>query len=166
MKRLAILRHAKAVAKTADDFGRVLAPRGRRQMEAVGRHLAAAGPAPDLALVSPAARTRETWALCGLGRTPVRFVEEIYDAECDDLLRVVRGIGDEVGSAVLVGHNPGLEELAAALVRDAGAVRDGLPTAALVAIELPVASWREVTPRQGRIARFETPATLGDARDA
>lgn len=161
MKRLIILRHAKAVAKSSgNDFGRVLAERGRSDMQALSRHMADRGLSADLALVSPAARTRETWALAGFGAVPVRHVDAIYEASREDLMAVLQDLADEVGSVVLVGHNPGLEELALTLPADPGPAQAGLPTAALVEIALPIRTWRELRAGQGRIESFQTPATL------
>lgn len=161
MKRLIILRHAKAVAKSAADVERVLAERGRADMVAVSRYLAAERLVPDVALVSSSARTRETWSLAGLGAVPVRFDDRIYEAEIADLLALLHAIEDDVGSAMLVGHNPALEDLAGAIPADPAPLRSGLPTAALVVLDCMVSSWREVGAGTGRIERFVTPAMLG-----
>lgn len=166
MKRLLLLRHAKAVAKNAADFERVLAPRGRADMAAVARYLAAERLAPEVALVSSAARTRETWSLAGLDAVPARFDRRIYEAERSDLLDILRSVEDEAGSAILVGHNPAIEELAQAMLGDPGPLRPGFPTAALAVIDLPAAAWRELAPGSGRLDRFVTPATLGAGADA
>lgn len=163
MKRLILLRHAKAVSKKAGpDRDRVLAEEGRREMEFVARHVAEAGIRPDLVLVSPAARTRETWSLSGLEDAAVRYDGSIYDAPADTLLGLVRSADRSVETLMMVGHNPGFEELAAELVqagpeREVDAVRQGLPTAALVAIEFDVEDWRGVSPRTGRLVGFFAP---------
>ena len=167
MKRLVLLRHAKAEAKdAAEDFERVLAPRGRAQMGVVARHLAETGLRPDLAILSPSARTRETWSLAKLKDVPVQEDERIYEASSETLLDVLRGASDEAGTVVLVGHNPGFEELATELVRTGpeealGRMRRGYPTGGLAVIEFDVETWRAVSPRTGRLVSFETPASLG-----
>ncbi|WP_375458090.1 histidine phosphatase family protein [uncultured Enterovirga sp.] len=166
MKRLFLLRHAKAVEKTATDVERVLAGRGRKDMAKVSRYLVEEGLTPDLALVSPAARTRETWSLAGLPDVPVRFDERIYEAEVADLLEVIASVDDAAGSVILVGHNPGIEDLARAVAADPEPVRSGLPTAALVVIELPAETWRDGLVGTGRIERYLTPAKLEAGTDA
>lgn len=161
LKGLYLLRHAKAVPHgTMNDFDRVLADRGRSDMALLARHLAALDPAPDLALVSPAARTRETWALAGLPRVPVRIEEAIYEASARTLLRLVQALPDKVGLPILVGHNPGLEDFAASLPAPESPLRS-LPTAGLVLAEWPVPHWRDVRPGEGRLVRVLTPAALG-----
>lgn len=166
MKRLLVLRHAEAVPKdAADDFDRVLSARGRNQMAAVARHLAGAAEVPDGALVSPAARTRETWSRAGLDPVPFRTDERIYEASPDDLLAVLRDGDDLATSLVLVGHNPGLHDAARALLA-AGADGDlrrlaEFPTACLAEFELDTGSWRELSWRTGRLLSLVTPADLG-----
>lgn len=167
MKRLILLRHAKAAGRTAGpDRDRVLAAEGRREVEAVARHLAEAALRPDLALVSSAARTRETWLLSGLGDAPVRYEDSIYDAPADTLLGLVRSADPSVETLMIVGHNPAVEELAAELVqtgteRELDAVRQGLPTAALVTIDFDAGEWRGVSPRTGRLVGFFAPSRDG-----
>ena len=161
MKRLCLLRHAKAVPHgTMNDFDRVLAERGRSDMALLALRLAALDPAPDLALVSPAARTRETWALAGLPRVPVRIEEAIYEASERALLRLVQALPEKVQFAVLVGHNPGLEDFAASLRAPEHPLRS-LPTAGLVLAEWDVPHWRDVRAGDGRLVSVLTPAALG-----
>ncbi len=162
MKTLILLRHAKAVAKDeVRDFGRVLAKRGRSDMALVARALASE-PRPNLALVSPAARTRETWELAGLAAVPVRFEDAIYDAEPETLLGLVRAVPDEARSIVMVGHNPGFEDLARMLTGPGEArLAAGMPTAAFAVLALPGAAWGEVGTGAARLLRFVTPASLG-----
>lgn len=168
MKKLYLLRHAKAEAKdAASDFERVLALRGRRDMKAIAAHLASTGIAPDRAFVSPAIRTRETWELTRLTATPATFVQAIYEAETKTLLGIVRDADPQARSLILVGHNPGLEELAASLVERKRA-RDvaTMPTGTLVTIEFDAAQWADVAPGEGRFMSVVTPADLGAGKDA
>lgn len=174
MKRLILLRHAKAVAKdAADDFSRVLAPRGRADMTAIAAYLAGqADRRPDLALVSPAARTRETWALAQakIGAIATAFEDEIYEASPEQLLDVVReadGIlaDGPTETLILVGHNPGISELAQLLVASGeSAARDelgrGMPTAAAAILDLDIAAWRELQPGTARLVAFVSPDAL------
>jgi phosphohistidine phosphatase len=166
MKRLVLLRHAKAVNKdAARDFDRVLAPRGREQMKAMSGHLAPMQ--LDLALVSPSARTRETWTLARRPEVTTRFDQRIYEASERDLLSVAQEADAAAASVVLVGHNPAFEELALDLVRAgeggdaAERLRGGFPTAAIAVIEFETDSWRQLSRGTGRLVSFETPASLG-----
>ena len=119
MIRLILFRHAKAVRKaSAGDKDRGLENRGRAAAERIGEWMRAQGLRPELALVSDARRTRETFAHAAarLGaRPPLRLEPRIYEAACDDLLRLVRPTDPRIGSLLLVGHNPGLADLASAL---------------------------------------------------
>lgn len=164
VKRLLLLRHAKAVPHgTMNDFDRTLADRGRKDMSLLAAHLAEFDPAPDLALVSPAARTRETWDLCGLPGVPVRHEEAIYESSLPRLQRVVLALPDTARLPILVGHNPAFEDFAASL-KAAGKFR-GLPTAGLVLAEWEVEHWREASPDRGRLVKTVTPVSLGASRD-
>ncbi len=162
-----LLRHAKAVADPppgGDDFDRVLAPRGRRDADALGRLIGPHGkglglgklPLPQVALVSPAARTAATADLV-LGATGTATAQErpddLYGAEPDEVLAHVRLVRDEVTSLMVVGHNPTMHALAGGLIsakdtegRDMVVLR-GFPTCALGLYQLEVASWAEVDAR-------------------
>jgi phosphohistidine phosphatase len=106
--RLILLRHAKAEPHRSDDHSRVLAARGRADAEAVKALMASLS--PELAVVSTSARTRETWALADPGGVPAVFDDRVYEASVDDLREVLGEL--TAGSAVLVGHNPSIEQLA------------------------------------------------------
>ena len=144
MHRLFILRHAKSAPSKPgmNDHDRPLAPRGRLALPTVARHITELleGRPLDLVLCSPAARTRETVAgiTAAIGETPVRFKRRLYLADLDDLLDVLRGQADDVHSILLCGHNPGLHQLALALLGDAAppALAHDLPTAGLVVIDV------------------------------
>jgi phosphohistidine phosphatase len=173
MRRLLLLRHAKSGPHgISADLDRPLAPRGRQQAPRMGAYLAEQGLRPDLALVSHARRTRETWDLArpALGNVPARFDERIYEAPAQRLLAVVRETEPAIGTLVMVGHNPGFGDLASALVGsgkedDLSRLTGNLPTAGLVVIDFPVEQWRDVSPGSGRIDRFVTPKMLGLAED-
>ena len=134
---LVLLRHAKSDWSTEDDdLDRPLARRGRRQAPETGRWLAAHGPTLDRAVVSPAVRAVRTWdRVCAqLPEKPPTFVDErVYAAPVDELLAVLAELPEDVATALLVGHNPGLEDLLERLTGEA--VR--MPTAALALVEVP-----------------------------
>jgi len=137
---LVLLRHAKSDWSTADDDAqRPLAVRGRKQAPKTGRWLSKHGPALDRAVVSPAERARSTWDLvCAeLSRVPPTDLDDrVYAASADELLTVLAELPEEAGTVVLVGHNPGLEDLLELLTGEA--VR--MPTAALALVDVP-APW-------------------------
>ncbi len=115
MRRLILLRHAKSDRPAGvRDLERPLNKRGRRAAPAVGKRMAEEGLRPDLALVSPATRTRETWAAIKdeLGAPPDETVPEIYEAAAEDILAAIRGASEEAATLLVVGHNPGLGDLA------------------------------------------------------
>jgi phosphohistidine phosphatase len=173
--RLLLFRHAKAEkAKPGEsDRERVLNPRGRADAPRVGTYLARHGLCPDYVLVSPAARTRETWALAASALSPAPPVElddRLYDAGADDMLRVIRETPDDVRLLALVGHNPGMHELAKLLIASGDVearerLREEMPTAALVLIDFALDGWKRLHPQAGRLERFVVPAMLTTATD-
>ncbi|PTE07376.1 SixA phosphatase family protein [Mesorhizobium helmanticense] len=146
-KQLLLLRHAKSSwdDPALADFERPLTGRGLKAAPLVGRALAKRGWLPDLALVSPALRTRDTWRLVSAqwkAKPPVEFVLALYEAMAADILAKVRQADAAAGTLLVVGHNPGLEEFARRLAgvgSDAGAARkleEKFPTAALARFEV------------------------------
>jgi len=124
---------------------------------------------PDLVLCSSALRTRETLAriLPGLGsELTVRIEPSVYSFEADQLVDRLREVPRDVGSVMLVGHNPAMQELASLLAAEGdrlGELRKGFPTAALAELDLRVGSWRELAPGTGRLTRFIVPRELDSA---
>ena len=175
MRRLLLLRHAKAerLQPGGRDHDRVLAARGRTDTKTLGAYLARHAFVPDRALVSTAVRTRETWTLlaAAMGKTPpVSFEERIYDASPETILQAVKETAPDTGTLMLIGHNPGLQELAATLVASGDIeARERLgrefPTSALVVISFAAENWTGVHPRGGRLEHFVTPAWLAAATD-
>ena len=130
MRTLILQRHAKSdYPPGVADHDRPLSARGRRDAHAAGEWLVARNFIPAQALVSTAVRTRQTWDLLQphLPQTLVTWDSRIYEATATTLRRVLGDLSDDVTSAILVGHNPGLEVLAASLAR-------GGSTAALTAL--------------------------------
>jgi len=135
-RTLVLLRHAKSDwSQGVSDLSRPLGRRGRRQASQAGRWLADNLATVDLAVVSPARRARSTWELASasLGTvTPARLDDRVYAASVNDLLDVVRGLPEALETVVLVGHNPGLQELVARLT----GVDVPMPTSALAVVEV------------------------------
>ncbi len=125
MRRLILFRHAKAEPRAAgeDDFDRPLAERGREDAALVGEALAKAGLAPDAALISPARRTAETWiyARDAFPRIRAELDRGLYDAAPEDIRAAIERVADRSDTLVVVGHNPGLHELAVELLVEASA---------------------------------------------
>jgi len=136
-RTLILLRHAKSDWSGGEaDLARPLAKRGRHQAPDAGRWLAENVDGIDLAVVSPARRARSTWDLVAaeFDVTPeARIDDRVYTASGDDLLTVVRELSDDLGTVVLVGHNPAIEDLALLLT---GAWTP-MPTSALAVISVP-----------------------------
>ena len=169
MKSLTLLRHAKSGwdDPVTRDFDRPLNPRGRRAARTVGAEMMSEGLAFDLILASPALRVTETLdevAAAG-GALDVRYDERLYLASSATLLDIVRNAPEAAERLLLVGHNPGIEELA---LRLAGRDGDGLrgevevkyPTGTLAEIALPAERWTDVQEGTGRIVRFVRPRDL------
>ena len=136
MYTLILLRHGKSDWSGGEpDHLRPLARRGRRQVPEAGRWLADNVGAIDLAVVSPAERTRETWGLAAAELAvppPVREDDRVYAGSARSLLGVLRELPGEVATVVLVGHNPGVEDLVASLTGRSVS----MPTSALAVIDL------------------------------
>jgi phosphohistidine phosphatase len=155
LRRLVVLRHAKSAWPVGvADHERPLAPRGLRDAPAAGRALAEADCLPDLALCSTAVRARQTWDLASAQwgtPPPVRHDPRLYAAGVLDLLTVVQEVPPETETLLLVGHNPGLEELVLALAGDGlgdalEAVRTKFPTAAIAVLAWHGTTWEGLAP--------------------
>lgn len=122
MDRLILLRHGKANpdSETGDDFDRRLTPRGVEESLAMGQRLADMGFNPDAAVVSTAARARGTWeaASAVFPKAEVIFDEDLYHADSRAIRRVAQKAGATRGTVMMVGHNPGMQELTVALLRE------------------------------------------------
>jgi phosphohistidine phosphatase len=148
MKLLSILRHAKSSWKDSslEDHDRPLNKRGTRDAPRMGDLIREQDLVPDVILSSTARRARDTaLAVATAAGFPeeVRLTRSLYGASPDTCLDVLRDLPDSIGHAMIVGHNPTLEELVALLVGKAHV----MPTAALAVVELPIESWRDVAPR-------------------
>jgi phosphohistidine phosphatase len=136
MSERILLRHAKSDwSGNEADIARPLAKRGRRQAPDAGRWLAANIDSIDLAVLSPAHRARSTWDLVSAELPvvpPSRIDDRVYSASDDELLAVLRELPNHVETVVLVGHNPGLEDLASRLTGE----WTPMPTSALAVITL------------------------------
>lgn len=170
MKTLTLLRHAKSTwdDPIARDFDRPLNKRGRKAARTIGREMRAQRLEFDQVVASPAVRVIETLVdvVDGYGaRLDPDYDKRVYLASAQTLLDVVHEAAAEVERLLIVGHNPGLENLALLLTHDGGeALRSELalkyPTASLVEISLPVERWVDVSEGMGTITRFVRPRDL------
>ncbi|MCU0282654.1 MAG: histidine phosphatase family protein [Candidatus Nanopelagicales bacterium] len=164
-RQLVVVRHAKsAYPSGVPDVGRPLAERGIADAPRVGARLHALVGAVDVAVVSPAQRTRETWALLAEQLDPVpdvRIDERIYRDWGAGLLEVVRDLPGSAATALVLGHEPGVSELVLRLA-DHGAreLRDRIdlkfPTCAVAVLGV-AGAWADVRPGAASLEAFLTP---------
>ncbi|HWC62701.1 MAG TPA: histidine phosphatase family protein [Rhizomicrobium sp.] len=172
MKRLYLLRHAKAVPSepSLDDHARELTVRGMHDAGAMARYLRKNGFIPDLMLISTSARTRQTadLVLREIG-AKADYRDALYLAEAGKILGMVQAVAQGVEGLMVVGHNPGLEELAGLLAREPvrrkerhrrDVLEEKFPTAALAVLDFDIAKWREIQPGTGKLTDFVRPKDL------
>lgn len=157
MDRLILLRHGKAEADAASgrDFDRPLTGRGRRDALIVAKALDEAGLRPDLVLVSPAARAAQTWEAMAevFPEAEVKADPELYEISPDAILALARSEAGAARTVMVVGHNPGLGQLAAWLAQDAppgearARIAQGFPTAAAAVIGFLPPAFDLLTPK-------------------
>ena len=171
MKTVTLFRHAKSGEKdnpNIDDFDRPLAARGLKAAPKMGEIIRAHNLKPSLILCSPSVRTRQTLSLAApeaWDTTPeTRFEEMLYEASAQTLFRTLKGLTRDVAHVMIVGHNPGLQELAVALAPPGSAAREEfkakLPTAAIASFDFDIDHWAKLQPGTGQLQLFAAPANL------
>ena len=179
MRRLMLLRHAKTEneAPSGRDQDRRLDKRGRGDAAEIGAWIGRHPPFPDSVLVSPAIRAHQTWEIAWdamKDRVPepqVELIPELYGAGPSQLLQTIReASAADPQRLMLVGHNPGMHELALALTGSGDAagrraLADNLPTSGLAVFDFAVDDWADVAFRRGRLLLFVTPKLLKQASD-
>src|ERR1700690_2884320 len=169
MKRLYLLRHAKAVPADPelDDHARALTVRGMHDAAAMARYLRKNNFIPDLILVSSSARTRQTADLV-LREIEAKpdYRDSLYLAETGKIFSLVQAAPQSVAGLMVVGHNPGLEELAGLLAREPvrrkerqrrDVLEEKFPPAALAVLDFDIEKWRGIRPGEGKLADFVRP---------
>lgn len=169
-KRLILLRHAKSAWDDPGlaDFDRPLASRGRKAAPLVGAYLARRNMVPGLVLTSSAQRAIETLDLVCAGwqtKPTVRKLKSLYLAMPREMLRRVQAIGRGPDCVMLVGHNPGIADLANWLCSHGKAEQRAklarkFPTGAVVVIEFDVEDWADIDPESGHLIDFATPKQI------
>ena len=175
MRRLLLLRHAKTERPVfgGDDRDRKLTARGQTDAPKIAAYMARHALIPDRALVSPTKRTRETWDLIATGIPPAPraiYDERLYDATPQAILDIVKQCPDKVSTLLVIGHNPGLHELAILLVATGEVdtrqrLSEKFPTSALAVIDFALDNWSRLHPQAGRLDHFVSPRSLASATD-
>jgi len=177
MRRLMLLRHAKTEtdAPSGRDQDRRLDDRGRIDAAEIGGWIGRHPPFPDTVLVSPAVRAHQTWEIAwesmkGLVPQPgIEFLPELYGADPSQLLQTVRtASAADPQRLMIVGHNPGMHELALALAGSGDsqgrkALADNLPTSGLAIFDFAIDDWGDVAFRSGQLMLFVSPKLLKQA---
>jgi phosphohistidine phosphatase len=136
MDRLILFRHGKAEpdSESGEDFDRRLTARGIRESAEMGARLADMGFQPVVALVSPAARAKQTWesAQAAFPSAQTRFLDHLYHADPHTIRRAAEEAGETAGTVAMVGHNPGMQELTVRLLQEGGAPPDRIARAQAV----------------------------------
>jgi phosphohistidine phosphatase len=173
MRTLYLLRHGAAEAGSpgGSDFDRSLAPEGRRASQRVGVHLARTSPAPTLVLCSSARRAVETLdaVLSGSPVDDVRRERDLYLAGSAGLLQWICEVDARHSALLVVGHSPGIGQLAHDLVRpsqgsDFELLQRGFPAAALAVLAFDVDRWSDIASGRGRLLEFTPPMRLAATR--
>jgi phosphohistidine phosphatase len=171
VKLVLLLRHAKSAWSQPglDDHDRPLSRRGERAAEVIADHIVRNAPRPDLILCSTAVRTRQTLAplvhRLTVPAPPISLEKGLYLASADALLERLRALAEEVGTALLIGHNEGIGELAESLAgsgraTDLAALRAKYPTGALAILRAPATRWSGLAAGSSEILSFVRPRDL------
>lgn len=173
MRRLLLFRHAKAERSELgmEDRARRLMERGWKDAAKVGAYMASHGLIPDRVISSPSVRTLETWKSAASAFRPPpasTAVERLYDATAQSILATIKQIAPATHTLLVIGHNPGLHDLAVMLIASGDVqarerLREKLPTSGLVIIDFAFDDWDKLHPQCGRLERFVTPKSLGPA---
>lgn len=159
MKRLTLLRHAQAEDKLLGqrDWDRTLTKRGQMDAAEMAKRLKTKRLKPDLILISPALRTLQTgeYFLNGWPDIQHRTQEELYLANTQQLIAVLQDQAEQIQHVLVIGHNPGLTELADLLSSDYRI--EGMPTASMVTMKLNINTWQELIPNVASNVEFDYP---------
>lgn len=163
MKTLYLMRHAKASndSPTFEDRDRALNERGNEDAPLIAREMQARRHIPDLILCSSARRTQETCRhvqdMLG-AHIPAVYEPDLYLASDDEILEIIRAADPKARALLIIGHNPGLEDLALSLGADGAPPK--FPTCAVAAFRFDVENWNEVARQRGTFADYFTPKML------
>jgi len=163
VKQLHLLRHAKSSwdEPGLSDHERPLAARGRKACKKLAKHLRRDGIRPELVLCSSSRRTRETLELIrpALEDAAIEIEDGLYAAGSDRLLGRLRALPETAGAVLLIGHNPGLQDLALALAPGATRLEEGFPTGALASFALDD-TWARLGEVRAELVAYVVPREL------
>jgi phosphohistidine phosphatase len=170
MRRLLLFRHAKAEPAVPGiaDRERALTERGRRDAARIGLYMASHALIPDWVILSPAVRAQQTWkqtAAAFKPEPPAATADTLYDATAYAILATIKEAPAPARSLLVVGHNPGLHDLALMLVASGDVdarerLREKLPTSALAIVDFAFDHWSRLHPQSGRLERLVSPRML------
>src|SRR3977135_3558058 len=169
--RLMLLRHAKAEKAESGmlDRDRRLSARGRADAARIGAYLVQQALVPDRVMVSSAQRTRETWELMAPAFStapPVDYEDSLYESGSQTSLTTIKAADRSISALLVIGHNPGLYDVARHLLAGGThALDEGLPTGGVVMIDFADHDWHKLAARSGRLAVFVTPRLLDSTKD-
>lgn len=163
-----LLRHGKSSWSdpTLADLDRPLAPRGERASRTIAKYIRRKKISPALVLCSPSLRTRQTLAAIkpSLRHCSVELESQLYAASEEELLERLRALPESVGSVMMIGHNPGLQDLARVLASrgaELAQLEDKFPTGALAMLAVDSTSWAALEPGDGELIDYVVPRQLG-----
>ena len=170
MRRLLLFRHSKSERPEPGgrDHARTLTERGRSDAETIGTYMARHALVPDRVLVSTVARAQETWKHLATAFRPApaaRSEQRLYNATPQAILDLHKDMPAAAGSVLVIGHNPGLQELAVMLIASSDieaceSLREKFPTSGLAIIDFAFDEWSKLHPHAGRLERFVSPKSL------
>jgi phosphohistidine phosphatase len=173
MHRLLLFRHAKAESPETgqEDRTRGLIERGRRDAVRIGAYMETHFLIPDRVIVSPANRAQETWKYVADRLRPQQAaitVDNLYNAPARALFEAIKNSPRTARTILVIGHNPGLHELALMLIASGDIdtrerLYEKMPTSGLVVIDFAFDDWSQLHPRSGRLERFISPKSLSAA---
>ncbi|PKA17718.1 SixA phosphatase family protein [Leptospira haakeii] len=164
MKEIHLIRHSKSDWSDTNlkDKERPLSKRGRKNARFLGKYVEKVSFVADVALISPSIRTSETWKILqGFQNITkdTKIISEIYEAEYSDLLRILRGLASKINNVVLIGHNPGMEDLANYLLlgNNTDSLFEKFPTSSFISLVTDQQDWADLGRQSCRLKRFWIP---------
>ena len=163
IKKLLLVRHASSdyAGLGANDIDRNLNDRGIQQAHSMAAYIKDKGVCPDLLIVSPALRTRKTALFFvdsfGIGENKIKLVDDVYEAEPETLLEIIRNVNNVIDTLMLVGHNPSIALLSSYLSSE---VVEQVPTCGIVDLMFEVDGWASINEGDGDLISLQSPEKL------
>jgi phosphohistidine phosphatase len=167
VKKLYIVRHAKTIKPSLnDDFTRALVPDGENECEVIGQYMASNNIAPELIICSPSLRTITTRDLLIVGsgiECDLLVIDEIYQANAEQLLEIIQNVSDKYNSVMVIGHNPAVSEICHYFGHGAPdllikILNGGVPTAGMITIDCNTSLWHELSNDNSFLSDITSPS--------